>query len=649
MCGIAGFWNRDGKVASEVLLGRMLERINHRGPDDQGTWTQGGIGLGHCRLSILDLSMKGHQPFLTKDESGVISYNGEVYNFMELKRDLEKDGVHFQSKTDTEVVLYALHLWGPEKAIKLFNGMFAFAYFDRRNQTLWLSRDRTGIKPLYFAEQGSIVAFASEMKALLAHPVVTGRPNMHALTTHIMERRLVGTWSPFEGVESIQPGTLLKITGNAKQEITYFDVLRDVNIDRILQAENRAFDSLVDDFKNYFSSSVKMHLISDAPLALMCSGGLDSSLVTAYAKEFKSDLVAYVADIKEVGIPEGPKAKKVCDHVNIELRQVDVGAEEYLRLWPEAVFANDQPNFFPQNVPTLAVCQAARRDGFKVMLSGEGSDELFGGYPWYVDAYKMWRARRVHMQMVPDFSLLRKLGQFARRLTPLDFDELKRKPFKHLTDEEPLTSDLRSICAIDGAQRHLKVQALFEKLNRVQPLEARAFLARELADFYTQLPTLLRTNDKMGMAASIEVRVPFLENRLIDFALHLPSWAKYRKGVTKRIVKRVAEACLPHEIVHARKIGFGVSATLWRRPATLLKNGMVQHLFKWGMKEAEQIYELALSDDSLVYQLLCMELWARIYLSGESTAELSEQLLKFSHDNRTTQNKPLELAPSASL
>ena len=172
MCGVVGFWNRDGQSAQRDVLGRMLGRIRHRGPDDTGVWAQGEMGLGLARLSIIDLSERGHQPFRTADGMGVISYNGEVYNFQELRKELNAQGVQFESSSDTEVVLYALHIWGPEKAVPRFDGMFAFAYFDLRNRTLWLSRDRTGIKPLYTARAGGTIAFASEMKALFEHPAI---------------------------------------------------------------------------------------------------------------------------------------------------------------------------------------------------------------------------------------------------------------------------------------------------------------------------------------------------------------------------------------------------------------------------------------------------------------------------------------------
>lgn len=634
MCGVVGFWNKDGRIASEVLLERMLERIEHRGPDDKGTWAEDTLGLAHCRLSILDLSPRGHQPFVSPDQQGILSYNGEIYNYRELRHELQKEGVLFRSETDTEVFLHALQRWGPRKAVPLFNGMFAFAYYDKRNKALWLARDKTGIKPLYLAETGSILAFASEIKALHAHPAVPCRPDLHALTTHIVCQRLIGTWSPFENVTSLTPGTILKITSESKEAFTYFDVLRDLQVERLVRGrDDKDPAEFVKNFEEFLSSSVKAHLASDAPLAAMCSGGVDSSLMTAYAKDKKADLVAYVADMKGTVISEGAKAQRVCRHLGVELRQVDIDKDEYLRLWPQAVYHNDQPNFFPQNVPFMAVSRAARRDGFKVMLTGEGSDELFGGYDWHVEAYRMWRMRRLHMQWIPNIRPLRVLGRFVSRLAPLDLNDLQMKPFTHLTQDPLSEKDIRLACAVDGAQRFLMEKSFFKKLEGIAPLEQRAFLASSFGDFYGQLPALLRSNDKMGMAHSIEARVPFLENRLIDFGLHLPCTAKFRGGITKWVVKKAAEKRLPADIVYARKIGFGVPNSMWRSVAPFLKGGIICDLFKWGEKEAETILSFILKEDLLLFHLLNLELWARIYLRGESPAELGEQLLAISQSD----------------
>jgi asparagine synthase (glutamine-hydrolysing) len=626
MCGIVGYYRRNGTVEVSVLES-MLDRIAHRGPDDSGTWVQGPVGLGHARLSILDLSTLGHQPMVTADGQGIIAYNGEVYNFQALRRRLEESGIEFRSHTDTEVVLYALHHWGPEQCVAQFNGMFAFAYYNLRDQTLWLGRDRLGIKPLYVARTGSSFVFGSEIKALLRNPEVVSRPDMHALVTQIVYERLDGTWTPFEKIESLLPGTLLKINDN-DESISYFDLLRDLQPQRILDGGNEEFSTQVQRFEKCFDASVRMHLLSDAPLATICSGGLDSSLITALARDHKPDIVAYVADVEGVQESEVGRAQRVCRHLGVELRPVTVNLENYYRLWPQAVYANDQPNNFAQNVAALAVAEAIQKDGFKVVLNGDGADEVFGGYPWYVTVYKMWRRRRLHAKWIHDNRFFRSLGCLHSRLAPLDLDALAERPFTPISqfDDQGMTG--RQTCAMDGAKRRLRDAALFRKLQPLPLHEERAFLARSFADIYVHLGEALRSNDRMAMWRSVEARVPFLENELIDFGLHLPCQAKYHHGDVKRLITALAMKRLPHDVVRLPKIGFSVSESMWQGMSDFLKNGMVAELLKWRRADQPEILRIIQAQPRFMFRLLCTEIWARIYFGGESQEQLSDVLLR---------------------
>ncbi len=364
MCGIAGILERGGRVEPAVVE-RMLDRIAHRGPDDRGVWTAGGVALGQTRLSILDLSSLGHQPMCTPDGKGALTYNGEVYNFQDLRAELERERVAFSSRCDTEVVLHALHRWGPERAVPRFDGMFAFAYHDARDGSVWLARDRIGIKPLYLARTPNGVAFASEIKSLLAHPAVACRPNMQAVVTQLIDERLDGGATPFEGVEALRPGVLIRIStenGASERSIKYFDVLQNVDPGRILAGERVDPAEHAARFEQLLDRSVKLHLVSDAPIAVMCSGGLDSGLVTAFSKQHKSDVVGYVADISNMHGEEVRRANLVCRHLGVELRPVPVNEDVYYRLWPEAVYAYDQPLNYAQHVASMAVAEQMRAD-----------------------------------------------------------------------------------------------------------------------------------------------------------------------------------------------------------------------------------------------------------------------------------------------
>ncbi len=648
MCGIVGFWNQNGHAAQENLLERMLSRIRYRGPDDQGTWVDGPVGLGHCRLSILDLSSRGHQPFLTADGQGVLTYNGEVYNFPELRKELQAEGVRFVSTSDTEVVLYALHRWGPEKAVPRFNGMFALAYFGRRTGTLWLARDRVGIKPLYLARYGSCLAFASEIKALLAHPDIPAHPDTHSLASFMTYQRFEGTWTPFEHVTDVRAGSLLKITPQAVVEETiYFDVMRDFDVDRLLEVSRRDPRALVAEFEAVFAESVRMHLISDAPLATMCSGGIDSSLVTAFAKQYKPDVVAYVANVKGV-VSEGAKAQLVGKHLGIRVRQVDVEQDDLLRLWPTAIWHGDQPNCHANDMPYILVVRACHADGIKVVLTGEGSDELFGGYPWQVKAYEMWRKRRLHARFIPDHPLFRLAGRFHPKLMPVKLQPLGRDPFFRQEQLDYSQDLFRQACVTDGGRRLLRHEALFQKLERVELLEDRAFLARAFEDWYGNLQAVLHRNDRISMSASIEARVPFLENRMMDLGMHFPRRMKYYNGQTKWVVKEAGYKKLPRGIVHAPKVHFAVPMETWGRAANLLNGGMTATLFKWGAQETQAIVARAQTVTTVMHNLIGIELWARIFLRGESPEQLGEALLYESQSHANGSNGSHTTVPVAS-
>lgn len=582
---------------------------------------EGDTALGLDRLAILDLSENGDQPFLAPDGSGALAYNGEVYNWRELRQELAREGVCFVSDCDTEVVLHALHRWGVARAIPRFNGMFALAWRDLRDDTLWLARDRTGIKPLYYAERPEAVVFASEIKSLFAHPAVACRPDMHALVTQVLNERLVGSWTPFEGVQTLLPGSTLCITRNGAAETTWFDVERDVDVDRILQAEEMPFSRQVLTFRKLLEESVESHLQSDAPLAVMCSGGLDSSLITAIAVRHKPGLVAYVAEAEGLKVSEADKAQRVADHLGVQLRRIPVTDGEMPDLWTRSIWHNDQPLYFHQNPLALRVCEAVRDDGFKVLVTGEGSDELFGGYSWLASTRRMWRWRNVHHRLWPNVAPLRWLGRWAK---PTDLLELARDPFT--ADSQRGRQSALTPLVVDAGIRQARARSLFSNLAKVRSPSERAYLARGMDDMYHHLRVLLASNDKMAMAASVEARVPFLESAVIDFGLHLNAGAKGHGRVSKPIVKAAAEGMLPADIIHAKKIGFAVPLRPFRGYEAILEGGLVAEFFKWSAEGREDRYRLLRSSPTDARRLISMELWAQLYFNGAKPDELSERL-----------------------
>ena len=285
MCGIVGVFCHDPIEDQRGHVSAMIETISHRGPDGKNIWYGDGATLGHCRLAVLDISERGSQPILTTDAAGALVYNGEIYNADELRERLVAEGCAFTSSGDTEVVLQALHRWGPQKAIPLFNGMFALAYLDRREDTMWMARDRLGIKPLAMARHGDRVIFASEIKALNAHPSFEGKVRSNMIARWLGEPRVPAHLLLVDGAVELPPGALWRCErGGEITKNVYFALPEAVDVSRIVGAGSVSKSSLVNEAEALISQSVRAHLASDVPLACMCSGGVDSSLITAFAK-----------------------------------------------------------------------------------------------------------------------------------------------------------------------------------------------------------------------------------------------------------------------------------------------------------------------------------------------------------------------------
>jgi asparagine synthase (glutamine-hydrolysing) len=613
MCGVVGLWRHDGAPADAGELLPMLATIVHRGPDDSGTWQGGRVALGFQRLTILDLTLAAHQPMATADELGVLVYNGEIYNYRELRAALEREGAAFASTGDAEVVLQALHCWGPERAIPRFNGMFALAYVDRRADTLWLARDRIGIKPLAVCDTGSELLFASEAKALLAHPRMRKRPDALAISKWVLARHHRAHRSLFEGVDGLAPATWWRISAQGIEKRRYHDPFTDIDIDRLVAAGSAEPEALAARFREAFAASVQMHLASDVPLATTCSGGFDSSLVTAYARKFAPKLHAYVADV-QFADSEGARAARVCEHLGVAIRRVRVDRERYLRLWPHTVWHLDRPAVQPSDPAMLAVTQTCRADGVKVLLTGEGSDELFGGYAWHRDNYRRWKRLEAWFWRLLPARLHRRAAEQVAA-APFHGFSARREP-----------EMFRRLAALDP-ERELTPHWLMQHLARVEPASDRAFLVHCIADLYFHMSSILLRHDRIGLAASIEMRVPFLENGLIDLAFHLPRRAKLHAGQRKWVVMRAAQQELPRDVIYARKKGFPMPPDFTRGTEALLTGGLLAGEMGWSARATDAIAASTRSDWFLRYELVGLEMWLRIFFSGERPEALGEKLV----------------------
>jgi asparagine synthase (glutamine-hydrolysing) len=631
MCGICGVAGQ----ADEALLKAMLARIAHRGPDDEGiylTKTASGlaVGLGHRRLAIIDLSPAGHEPMADATGEIWLTYNGEIYNFRALRRELEAAGHRFRSDSDAEVIIYAYREWGRDFLSRL-NGMFAFAIWDARDQSLLLARDRLGIKPLYYADTPAGFAFASEIKALLAIP------GMHrAVDLAALDQFMTFLWTPdprtiFQGVHKLPPAHYLIYQNGRAQTFEYWDV--DFNEDETL-TESEWVERLREQIKR----SAEMQMVSDVPLGAFLSGGLDSSsLVALMTEASERKLTTYTFGFK----PEDLRYDILEDDVKyarVVGREFDTDYHEALlepeviELLPKLIYHLDEPVADPAIITSYLICRAAR-ERLTVLISGMGGDELFAGYPRHAavkvaEAYNMIPSfiSRPVVAALPGarpgrlmalFRNTKKLARSARlpkRERYLGFGTY----FTEADKSELYAGKLRD--AASGFDAYREHRRYFDRVAGQDFINQMLYV-----DLKTFLPCLnLTYTDKTSMASSVEVRVPLLDHELVEMAARLPARLKL-KGLTRKYVfKRAAEAWLPREIVYRKKAGFSAPLRAWL--ARDLRE-MVEDLLSAENVRRRGYFDYATvrrliddngsgrEDNSLkIFQLLTLELWHRAFI-----------------------------------
>ena len=552
MCGIAGVVYTDPSRPCELgTVKRMTDIVSYRGPDDSGTWTDVNVGLGHRRLSIIDLG-GGHQPMSDVSEALWIVFNGEIYNYRQVRENLIARGYAFRTKSDTEVILQAYAAMG-DQCVTVLNGMFAFAIWDTRRRTMFLARDRMGVKPLYYADQADAFVFGSEIKALFASGLVEARAREEAFGEYLLFRQVAGSDTLFAGVKSLPPGCTMTIREGQARISRYWSPRPQV--DRV----SVSYDEAKEQLASLLEDSVRLRLISDVPVGTFCSGGVDSSLVTAFAARLKSEPVnTFSVGFDEDDYDESEFAEMVSRQHQTTHHQLRVGNVKYAELFARMVWHNDEPLDFANSVHIFALSELAKRH-VTVVLTGEGSDELFAGYPRYripdlARSYRMVPApvRRLLGSLVRDHRL-QKLERYAA-VTPADAllynssylrPELVREAYPRLNG---YALSYRTGC-LEG-QTGLGL----DPVGRLSLLDQETFLV-----------SILHRQDKMSMAAAIESRVPFMDYRIVEFANRLPTSHKIRNGTGKALVKDVARAVLPAAVVDRRKSGFGVPLARWFR------------------------------------------------------------------------------------
>ncbi|PPJ63041.1 asparagine synthase (glutamine-hydrolyzing) [Cuspidothrix issatschenkoi] len=562
MCGITGIFNLNQKPISTVILHQMTEAIAHRGIDGEGFYIDGCIGLGHRRLAIIDLSPAGHQPMITKNGRYVLIYNGEIYNYQELKIELESLGYQFHSRTDTEVVLYSYVEWG-ENALLRFNGMFAFAIWDKQKKELFLARDRYGTKPLYYTQQGNTFLFGSEIKAILAHANYKIEIDKEALLEYFTFQNFFTDTTLFKGIKLLPSGTFIKISLESKfiKLNRYWDYY--FNEPDQPQDEQEYLEEL----DRLFCQAVNRQLISDVDIGSYLSGGIDSGSITAiasnelpYLKTFTCGFDLHSASGLELAYDEREKAEYMSYLCKTEHYEMVLKAGDMERILPKLTWHLEEPRM-GQSYPNFYIAQLASKF-VKVVLAGAGGDELFGGYPW-----RYYRA-----VINDDFDhYIDKYYNFWHRLIPNKIIAQALKPVWHEVSHINTKDIFKDVFAV-----HLQEFTRPEDyINHSLYFEAKTFLHG-----------LLVMDDKLSMAHGLETRVPFLDNDLVDFAMKVPvklklgnlgqvtrlnenepgpKTAKYFQKTQdgKLLLRKVMENYIPSTITNAVKQGFSAPDGSW--------------------------------------------------------------------------------------
>jgi asparagine synthase (glutamine-hydrolysing) len=636
MCGIFGILNLDGRPAERAALQAMARVSVHRGPDDEGFHIEGSCGIGMRRLSIIDVA-GGHQPLSNADGSLVLVCNGEIYNFRELRRELEALGHRFATGSDSEALLHGYAQWGDE-VVQRLNGMFGFALWDARRRRLLIGRDRLGIKPLYLYRDARRLAFASEAKALLALPGIEAAIEPSALHPYLSLGYVPAPASLFKGITKLPPATLLAIERGRIEQTRFWRIPHAIEPD-VPEAE------WIERVRARLDQAVRMQMVSDVPIGAFLSGGVDSSTVVglmaaASARPIRTYSIGFEGAAADEYYNELPYARRVAGLFGTEHREILVRPDT-AALLPRLLWHMDEPVSDSAFITTYLVSEFARRE-VTVILSGVGGDELFGGYRRYLgDHYQAYFHR------LP--SWLRRTATAAGRRLPSD----RHGP---LLNFSRLAKGFLESAALPFEERYRAYVEVFprEEAARLLGREgatgadriAEAFLDapgedglnRMLSvDAQTQLPDdLLLLTDKMSMAASLECRVPLLDHELVELAARMPQAIKIRGGRLKHAMKEAVSGLLPRDVIERKKRGFGTPMGAWlKRDLSPLMHELLSRasIESRGLFRYPVVRELIAQHESnridgtdRILALMNLEIWARMFLDARSSQDVSAEL-----------------------
>ena len=633
MCGINGiaFSSRSRRTVDTAVLKRMRDVITHRGPDDEGIFIDGVVGLGHRRLSIVDVAA-GHQPMTNEDGTLHITYNGEIYNHADFRIELEAKGHVYKTHCDTETILHLYEEHG-ENCVDYLRGMFAFAIWNQRKKELFIARDRLGVKPLYYVHtnDGSLY-FGSEIKTLLEARAIKPEINFEALPDYLANHATSGEETLFRGVKRLLPGHTLVWRDGQVETKRYWDV----SFAKASDTSRRDQD-YIDEWADLFRTSVRLRLMADVPLGMFLSGGIDSSAIAAVMSTMVSEPIkTFSVAFKEREANELEYARLIAESYQTNHHEVVVSPEDFFTALPKLVWHEDEPLAHPSSVALYFVSQLASKH-VKVVLTGEGSDELLAGYARYRKTiYNLALGARYHGAMpagirnairnrIDDLPVNSKVRQKLLRtflsLQPdvesIYFDNFA--VFSRSMQNELLTPETR---ARTGAlDPYAGVCSLLEKTDAQSPLDRLLY-----ADIKTYLHELLMKQDQMSMAASVESRVPFLDHKLVEFTSGLPERMKLRGWTTKYVLRKAMKGVLPEAILSRPKMGFPVPIGKWfRGPYRSIINEYVlsERALSRGIFERDFVravvnrHDAGEDDSERLWALVNFEMWQRQFIDGE--------------------------------
>jgi asparagine synthase (glutamine-hydrolysing) len=643
MCGIAGIVSSEGLHPDDrERVVRMRDIIAHRGPDDAGLFVDEQAALGHRRLSIVDLAA-GHQPISNESDTSWIVFNGEIYNHMSVREKLESAGHVYRTRSDTETILHAYEQWG-DASVEHLRGMFAFAIWDGSRRRLLLARDRLGVKPLYWARLGERLLFGSEIKAILESGLIRPEANEEAVPELLGTRYLSGTETLFKGIHRLLPGHTLTFERGRIAIRRYWDIPAGRRNDETGRLPETV---LVQRFRELLEEAVRIRLMADVPLGMFLSGGLDSSAIAALmATMIDRPLQTFSVAFKQRAFSELDYARQVARAIKADAHEIVIDDQDFFGALPQLIWHEDEPIAHPSSIPLYFV-SALARNHVKVVLTGEGSDELLAGYGKYPRALANWRAGAAYAviprpmrtwmatSVVP--SMPGTLGRYATR----SFLGMPRTPEAMFFDNFAaiglrrqatlLAPRFASLATTERAYGYSR--AYFDAPNgRSTTLDRLLY-----ADMKTYLVELLMKQDQMSMAASIESRVPFLDHRLVEFAAALPPRFKLRGFTTKWILRQAVREILPAEILNRKKMGFPVPFGIWMRGPwkELARDVLLDARSRQrGIIEPAAVERLisahaagTMNGADAIWSLLNLELWYRTHIDGEGVQSIAAKPL----------------------